>query len=223
VIGSIEPNSQAGDHELDRRAYVPLSTVRLLNDDRYLTAILVRPVSNQMHARAVDQIRKLLAFKHRFAPEDQHAVRIVDIIKTLTNFNTLATSFKIVWGLLGAITLAVGGVGVMNIMFVSVIERTREIGIRKAVGARHRDIAVQFLAESVAITLTGGIGGVLLGVLACQFLPSINIGDARAGFDISLRAVLAALALLTAVGILAGVWPALRAARLQPLEALRYE
>jgi len=161
----------------------------------------------------------LLRQRHRLGPtrDDDFSVRSqADVLQAFTGVSRTMT---LLLGGIAAVSLIVGGIGIMNIMLVSVTERTREIGIRKAVGARMRDILVQFLIESVALSVSGGIVGILLGVVGSRLITRL------AGWAtlISPQAVLLAFSFAVAVGVFFGLYPAQRAARLDPIEALRHE
>jgi putative ABC transport system permease protein len=143
-----------------------------------------------------------------------------DILQTLSQ---VTGTFTIVLGAIASISLLVGGIGVMNIMLVSVTERTREIGIRKAVGARRRDLMLQFLLESMLLTLFGGGLGVAVGWGLSRLMSGFSFGGQSVATVVSPTIVLLALGVSVAVGLFFGVYPATRAARLDPIEALRYE
>src|SRR5207245_8713002 len=128
-----------------------------------------------------------------------------------------------IWGLIGAITLAIAGIGLANIVLVSVKEGTREIGIRRAVGAKAVEIRDQFLVEGLLIALAGGAAGVLMAALICGSLPPLSLGNGAAEFRLAWPSVLSGLALLTLVGVTAGLWPARRAGRIPVVDALRVE
>jgi putative ABC transport system permease protein len=170
--------------------------------------------------------------RHRFDARDERAISVNDSAEIREAVGGMATGLKIVLVFIGTLTLMIGGVGVMNIMLVSVTERTREIGVRKALGARRRHILLQFLLEALAITGFGGIAGIVLTFAVVNlagtrpFLAQL-IGDPTGGTDIHLiltpDVVIATTAILMLTGILSGLWPAVRAARLDPIESLRYE
>jgi putative ABC transport system permease protein len=227
VIGILEEKGGTGFTDEDDRIIVPITTAqaRLLRrstPDR-VDIILVQAISAEAVPQASQEVADILRSRHRtgIGEDDFTVFNQQDFLETASAITGVLTIFL---GGIAAISLLVGGIGIMNIMLVSVIERTREIGLRKALGARKRDILIQFLAESSLLSLTGGILGILLG-----WAISAIVGQIAAASDtainpvIGLDAVLLATLFSTAVGLFFGLYPANRAASLEPVEALRYE
>lgn len=207
----------------DEKVYIPITSYqRYISGSQTISEIVVQPMDTRQSAVTVEEVRAALARELDFMPDDEEALEIIDIAGMLTSLDTMALIIAAFVTMIGVITLFVGGVGVMNIMLISVTERTREIGIRKAVGATRKHILAQFLGEALTITTLSGIIGVLLGVgisLAFAALPRPDILPAP---EISLFTVTGSLAVMILVGFFAGTLPALRAANLQPVEALRH-
>ncbi|MBN2499725.1 MAG: ABC transporter permease [Anaerolineales bacterium] len=227
VIGVLKEKGGSAFGSEDNQVIVPLSTarVRLLRraaSDR-IDVIFVQAASGELVNQATEEISQILRTRHRTAiGADDFTVfsqqSALDIFTSITNLLTIFL------GGIAAISLLVGGIGIMNIMLVSVIERTREIGLRKAMGARKRDIVLQFLTESALLSLTGGVIGIGLGWLIGAIVGFIAANaDAELTPIIGLNAILLATGVSTAVGLLAGLYPSIRAANLEPVEALRYE
>ncbi len=230
VIGIIEPRMQEGDNDINRQVYVPFSAMGDLTDTHYLSGMWIdyETSDDEQVERA---IRNALADAHSFKPDDRRAVFVFNAMKQLKVFHVITLGLKILLAFIGTLTLGIGGVGLMNIMLVSVTQRTREIGVEKALGGRSRDILFQFLAEALTITFIGGVLGILL-----AYGISLSVGrltlysalakNAEAG-DIQLiinpTNLVVATVILVFVGIVSGMLPAIKAARLDPIEALRYE
>jgi putative ABC transport system permease protein len=227
VAGVLEEKGGTGFVSEDDRVIVPLTTAqaRLLRRSApgEVDLIMVQAVSSDAVPQAAEEIGAILRARHRtgIGEDDFSIFTQEDFLSTAETITSVLTIFL---GGIAAISLLVGGIGIMNIMLVSVIERTREIGLRKALGARKVDILVQFLAESSLLSLTGGLLGIVLG-----WLISLVVGRIAAASNtdlvpaIGLNAVLLATIFSTAVGLFFGLYPANRAANLEPVEALRYE
>ncbi|MBI4121579.1 MAG: ABC transporter permease [Candidatus Ryanbacteria bacterium] len=219
VIGVLQSKGSAGFFNPDDTVFVPLTTMqKILAGADYLSTIAVSVESKERMSEVQALASAALAAKHRVDPEspDFSIVSQADILGTLTQ---VTNTFTIFLAAVASISLVVGGIGIMNMMLTRVTERTREIGIRKAIGAKKRDINMQFLAEATALTLLGGVLGVALGWL-------IAVGVSRfAGIatSVSFESVLLAFGVSAAIGIVFGYYPARRASGLNPIEALRYE
>jgi putative ABC transport system permease protein len=230
VVGVLGPKMQAGDDNINRIVYVPFSTMSDLKDTHYLDSIWFNYETND-YERIEQSVRYIMAEQHRFNPTDHRAVFIENLMVEVHQVEILAIGLKILLALIGTLTLGIGGVGLMNIMLVSVSQRTREIGVEKALGARRRHIFLQFLAEALTITFIGGILGIVLAYAVAFSVGRLTLYSAMAkhaeGGDIRLMinpvTLLVAIVILSAVGLVSGMVPAIRASRLDPIEALRYE
>ncbi|HEY6767336.1 MAG TPA: ABC transporter permease [Candidatus Sulfotelmatobacter sp.] len=230
IVGVLKPRMQEGDNDDNRVIYVPFNSIDVIKDNHYLDGIWLDSagLDNDKMAKTV---RDTLATAHNFKPDDPRAVFVFDAQKQLSQFGIISMALKVLLAFIGTVTLGIGGVGLMNIMLVSVTQRTREIGVEKALGARRRDVLFQFLAEALVITAVGGVLGIIL-----SYIVSLSVGrltlysamakHAEAGdirLIVSPMILLVSTVILVFVGVISGMVPAMRAANLDPIEALRYE
>jgi putative ABC transport system permease protein len=220
LIGILQPKGASGATSQDDLAIVPITTAR-----RYLVAgKSVRSISVSVASSATSSVVQAaisseLRSRHGLANTAVDDFTITDQAQLLSTVSSVTTLLTVLLAGIASISLIVGGIGIMNIMVVSVRERTREIGIRKAVGARDRDILFQFLIEALVVSILGGLIGIAIGLAA-----SFGIGSVAGwGFVFSPVTVLAALAFSVLVGVVFGVWPARQASRLDPVEALHFQ
>jgi len=216
----------------DNCALIPVNVMGTLQDIRYNSVLVFQPVSGSMEARAVRQVRQTLADIHKFNPADEKALIFSTFSEIFGIINGLTAATRGLLGVIGLFTLAVAGVGIMNIMLFCVQERTHEIGVLKALGARKWHIRLQFLGEALALSILGGILGYLLAVLIAGWIGSIPFlselfedrsGQADIHLLVNSRVFLTAFITFSVIGLLSGTWPAIKASRLDPIESLRTE
>ncbi len=188
-----------------------------------LENIIVMPVSTEQHAAALKQVRAVLARRHGFDPADEGALWVWDTVETAQMVSKVYDSMEMFLTFIAMVTLGLGGIGVMNIMLVSVAERTREIGVKQAVGATRERILLEFFLESVLLTVVSGLAGVAVAIGACAAVDRLPLPTLFAGLPVNARTGLVAVGTLVLVGILSAIYPARRASLMTPVEALRYE
>ena len=212
--------------------FMPFESMSDINDKRDPEMIVFQAVLPLQHKAALAQVREVLARRHNFNPRDDKSTPDWDTVDDTKDIQQFGLALQLILGFIGMLTLGVGGVGVMNIMLVSVTERTKEVGLRKAMGARNRDIAWQFLVEALVLTFAAGAVGMVVSFILAHAIPPMPLYSAMYKTanhegDIFLKTsgsvMLTAFVILTFVGITAGLWPAWKAAHMEPVEALRHE
>jgi putative ABC transport system permease protein len=221
IIGTLEQRKATffGSGDEDRVIYIPYRTMRKVSPRSDFLMIVIRAKENRL-ARAMDEVEATLRRQRGVRYDEENNFDLTTSDRLIEQFDSITATVGLVAIAISGIGLLVGGIGVMNIMLVSVTERTREIGIRKAIGARRNDIVFQFLFEAITLSTTGGIIGIFAAVFVSYiiiwFIPdlpaTIPVWAVVTGFSVSL-----------AVGLIFGVWPAVKASRLDPIESLRYE
>jgi putative ABC transport system permease protein len=221
VVGSV---AKMGGFTGDSFILMPLTTMQSkISGGNNVQQIAVKAASPDQVDAAIAEITSIMRARHFIASGGSDDFQIRDMRDVLNQLQSQLAAFSFFLSAVGAISLLVGGIGIMNIMLVSVSERTREIGIRKAIGAKRRDILVQFLIEAAALSLSGGLIGLALALFFSLFLRNVPFGQLTVGAQISAGIVILALAVSIGIGVISGTYPAFRAARLDPIESLRHE
>jgi len=221
VVGVLANKAQLSSYYYPDKmsVFIPHTTMRQLWPREFLSNIVFQALDPSLGLKAEEQVRAALAARYHFDPRDDRAVTIFGSRQIMQIADGMSNGLRVVLIFIGTLTLMIGGVGVMNIMLVNVTQRTREIGLRKALGATRRDVAQQFLMEAVTLTGFGGALGIAFG-LGAAFLVRFTLDFQAAA---PLWSILLGFGVSTAVGLLFGIWPALKAAGQDPIEALRYE
>jgi putative ABC transport system permease protein len=230
VIGVLAPKMQEGNDDINRVVYIPFTAIGDLVNTQYIDGMWM-DYEGTDYEKVENMVRGTLAVAHQFRPEDHRAIFLFNSMKQVSEFHIITAALQVLLAFIGTLTLGIGGVGLMNIMLVSVQQRTREIGVLKALGARKRHILLQFLSEALAISFAGGAIGVVISFIIAKSVGSLTLYSALAknasAGDIRLVIdpgdLLVATGILILVGIISGMVPAVRASRLDPIEALHYE
>jgi len=221
IIGVTKSKGGSGLSNQDDVVYIPITSAQLFlaGDTSYVTTVSISANDSSVMSQVLSDVTNLLLERHRISNTAEADFNVLNQADIVSAASSVTGTFTILLGAVAGISLLVGGIGIMNMMLTTVTERTREIGLRKAIGAKSRDINIQFLTEAVALTVIGGLIGIILGWLAAYFVTYFGILETQ----ISPTSVLLAFGVSAAIGIVFGYYPARRASKLNPIEALRYE
>ncbi len=220
VIGITKAKGGSGFTNSDDVVYIPYTTAQhYLTGNQYLTEIDISGTSADVTTQVQTDVTALLLSRHNIKDPTQADFSTLNQSDIIATASSVTGTFTILLAAVAGISLLVGGIGIMNMMLTTVTERTREIGLRKAIGAKRRDISMQFLIEAVALTFLGGVIGVILGTLIAYTVSSLGIMQA----EVSMSSIVLAFGVSAGIGIIFGWYPATRAAAMSPIDALRYE
>lgn len=221
VIGVTKAKGSSGFSNPDDIIYIPVTTgMKILFGQNFVSSIMFNAKQAQEVDQTMEDVKTLLLDRHKITDPTLADFTVRSSKDALSTLNTITGLLTAMLAGIGAISLLVGGIGIMNIMLVTVTERTKEIGLLKAIGAKRSDILIQFLIESLVLTLTGGVAGIILGISLSYVISTLLL---NIPFVLQATAVLLAVGVSTMVGVVFGIYPAQRAARLNPIDALRYE
>lgn len=220
IIGVTVAKGGTGFGNQDDMIYIPLTSAeRYLSGGKYVTTISIQAIDQKSMTQIQEDATALLLDRHRITDPTDADFTVLNQNDIISTASSVTDTFTILLAAVAGISLLVGGIGIMNMMLTTVTERTREIGLRKAIGAKRKDINSQFLFESVALTFLGGVIGVILGWAVSWFITKIGIIQT----SVSVSSIILAFGVSAVIGIIFGYYPARRASRLNPIDALRYE